>query len=146
MSASPTTATVAGASAADARKLISYGWTVNDAGLWSNGVTDPCDVQVALKVAETLAKVPRPPVQVANWWTHLAGSLPGTAGMGLLTGIAAAIVANPPPEMGLTPTAITWVKWGLAIAGAVLVGGQIPSSMKAVSSRPAPVSNDTSRG
>jgi hypothetical protein len=136
MSTSPVPAApdIAGTSPANARELILLGWNVDNAGLWSNGVVEPCEVQVALKVARTLAKVPRQPLQAANWWTHLAGSMPGTAGLSLLTGVVTAIVANPPPEMGLSPTAVVWLKWLLPVVGAALLGLQLPKSLKAVTS------------
>lgn len=131
-------ASVAGTSAAVARKLILLGWTpVDDTGLWTTtDLTEPCTSEVALRVAETLAKAKH--VQAApNWWTHLAGSLPGTAGMSLLSSVLAAIIVNPPPEMGLPPVVVEWLKWLLPLLGTVLLGTQVPRSLKAVAP-PAP--------
>jgi len=138
MSTSPE-AKVAGTSAATARKLIDAGWfPVDDTGLWATkDITDPVPADVALRVAETLAKaqkiVAAPPT---NWWTHLAGTLPGTAGMSILTAVVAAVVANPPPTAGLSPVAVEWLKWALPVIGMVLLGTQVPKSIKAAKGTP----------
>lgn len=124
---------VGSTSAADARRLIAAGWNVDDAGLWSTAGMTPCEAPVALRVAEALAKVPAAPVGPAasSWWTHLASSMPGTAGVGILSAIATYLVANPPPEAGLSPQASEWLKWALALVGATLLGVQVPKSMAA---------------
>ena len=134
MSAPPTPPGVAGTSAASARKLIALGWSpVDDTGLWSTpDLTEPCPADVALRVAETLAKAKKTLPVAQNWWTHLAGSLPGTAGMGILAGLLAAVVVNPPPTAGLSPTAVTWLQWALPLLATVLLGSQVPKSVKAV--------------
>lgn len=124
---------VAGTSASDARRLIAAGWNVDDAGLCSTAGVAPCEAPVALRVAEALARAPVAPAKPAasSWWTHLASSMPGTAGVGILSAIATYLVANPPPEAGLSPQASEWLKWALALLGAVLLGVQVPKSMAA---------------
>lgn len=133
------TGSIAGTPAAEARRLIGYGWNVDDAGLWSTpDLSAPCSYDVALRVAETLAKAKQAAAAVAapapkNWWTHLAGTLPGTAGMSILMGALAAVIANPPPDAALPPSVVVWVKWALPLLGAVFLGVQVPRSMSAVS-------------
>lgn len=119
----------------DTRKLVSMGWLPDDAGQWTLNGGAAYPAATALGIAEALERQPKPVLPaptIMTWLNHLSGTLAGTAGTGILTGIAAAILSNPPPEVGLSPTALTWMKWGLAVVGAVLVGGQIPKSMNAV--------------
>ena len=126
------------ASPSDTRRLVAMGWLPDDQGLWSLNGAVPCTAAVALVVADVLDKMPKKSTneQASKWWNHLSGTLLGTTGTGILTGIAAALIANPPPEMGLTPTAVTWMKWGLGVAGVVLLGTQVPRSINAVKDPP----------
>lgn len=125
-------ASVTGATPAQARKLILAGWSPLDDGLWALGSGPPCQADAALTVADFLAK--SGPVCKGSVLTHISSSFQGTAVIGLGMGFVATIVANPPPSLGLSPTTVTWVQWGVGILATVLLGTQVPASMKAVKS------------
>lgn len=109
-----------------AHELIDAGWNVTDSGEWTNGATT-LPIDTALGVARTVGKSkPKP------FWEHFSSGLAGTSAVAILCSIITAVVANPPPEMALSPTTNTWLKWFLPILGASLAGVQVKKSMTAV--------------